>query len=72
MSSPSSSAAGVAWNLTDLYQSVADPRIDADLATALMRAQAFEQAYRGTIAALGVDGCRRWWRGCKNWKVFVS
>jgi oligoendopeptidase F len=43
------SAAGVQWDLRDLYTAVDDQRIDADLAAALRRAQAFEQAYRGQI-----------------------
>ena len=45
----SSSADGVAWNLTDLYSSVDDPRITQDLAAALERARAFESSYRGQI-----------------------
>lgn len=49
---PASSAAGVAWNLGDLYKGVDDPTIDADLAQALKRAQAFEAKYRGKIETL--------------------
>jgi oligoendopeptidase F len=48
-----SSAAGVAWNLNDLYRSVDDPQITSDLETALRRAQAFEAAYRGKIDVPG-------------------
>jgi oligoendopeptidase F len=51
--SPSNSAAGVAWNLADLYQNVDDPQITRDLESALKRAQAFEQAYRGKIDVAG-------------------
>jgi oligoendopeptidase F len=54
--SPSSSAAGVAWNLQDLYGGVTDPRIDRDFEDALARAQAFERTYRGKIAALDAAG----------------
>jgi oligoendopeptidase F len=46
---PTSSADGVAWNLDDLYTGPDDPAINADLAEALRRAQAFETAYRGKI-----------------------
>ena len=46
---PASSADGVAWDLSDLYAGVDDPRIDQDLQAALKRAQAFETAYRGKI-----------------------
>jgi oligoendopeptidase F len=51
--SPSSSAAGVAWDLTDLYQGVDDPSINRDLEAALKRAQAFATAYRGKIHVAG-------------------
>ncbi len=46
---PASSADGVAWDLTDLYQGVDDPALARDLDSALKRAQAFEAAYRGKI-----------------------
>jgi oligoendopeptidase F len=46
------SAAGVAWDLRDLYPSTDDPALDADLGKALKRAKAFEKKYRGKIAAL--------------------
>ncbi len=48
-----SSADGVCWNLSDLYESPDDPRIAADLDAAERRAIAFEQAYRDKIAAEG-------------------
>jgi oligoendopeptidase F len=50
---PTSSADGVAWDLSDLYQNVDDPRLTADLEAALRRAQAFEPAYRGKIDVPG-------------------
>jgi oligoendopeptidase F len=52
-SQPGSSADGVAWNLDDLYSGLDDPRINADLATALERALAFESSYRGRIEVPG-------------------
>ncbi|MDR3638710.1 MAG: M3 family oligoendopeptidase [Isosphaeraceae bacterium] len=48
-SKPASTAEGVAWDLSDLYQGPDDPRIDQDLETALVRARLFESAYRGKI-----------------------
>src|SRR5437868_10222642 len=53
---PTSSAAGIAWDLNDLYHDIADPRLDADLQAALARAEAFERTYRGNIAALDPTG----------------
>jgi oligoendopeptidase F len=50
---PTSSADGVSWDLSDLYRGLDDPQINRDLETALSRAQAFEAAYRGKIAADG-------------------
>lgn len=50
---PTSSADGVAWDLGDLYAGLDDPKIDADLAAAHQRAQAFEQTYRGKVAVAG-------------------
>lgn len=50
--SNTNSAAGVAWNLADLYGGLDDPTLDRDLHAALSRAQAFEKSYRGKIAAL--------------------
>ena len=52
---PSSSAAGVAWDLGDLYRGVDDPAIDRDLAEAMKRAEAFATAYRGKIASLRAE-----------------
>ncbi len=50
---PSSSADGIAWDLTDLYAGLDDARLTADLDAALLRARAFEQAYRGKIRVAG-------------------
>ena len=50
---PTKSAAGVSWNLHDLYSGVDDPRITHDLDDALRRAQAFEASYRGKINVAG-------------------
>jgi oligoendopeptidase F len=50
--STSNSAAGISWNLADLYQSADDPAIERDLAQAMARAQAFAETYRGKVKAL--------------------
>jgi oligoendopeptidase F len=66
-SAPASSADGVVWDLSDLYSSVDDPRIGADLDAALRRAEAFESRYRGKIdvpggprADLLLEAVREW------------
>jgi oligoendopeptidase F len=53
---PSSSADGISWDLGNLYARPDDPRIAADLAAAMRRAQAFETTYRGTIDVPGGPG----------------
>ena len=45
-------AAGVRWELSDLYGSADDPGIDTDLAAALEEATTFADRYRGRLGAL--------------------
>ena len=45
-------AAGIRWNLDDLYPEPAEARVDADLDAALERARAFAERYRGKLATL--------------------
>ena len=51
MPTSTSSAAGVSWNLGDLYGSIDDPQLQQDMETANQRAEAFAQKYRGKINA---------------------
>lgn len=51
---PRSSATGVTWDLRDLYLGPDDPVLERDLASALERAKAFEQKYRGRVRQ-GID-----------------
>jgi len=44
---------GVGWDLSDLYESAADPALERDLAAALDRAKSFNARYRGTINVPG-------------------
>ncbi len=46
-------AAGVAWDLSDLYAGPPDPQVVADLDTALQAARRFAQTYRDKIATTG-------------------
>jgi oligoendopeptidase F len=46
------SAAGVAWNLGDLYAGPDDPRLAGDAAAMLADAEAFARDYRGRVAGL--------------------
>ena len=45
-------AAGIRWNLSDLYDGAGDAAIDADLDRALGEARAFAERYRGRVASL--------------------
>jgi oligoendopeptidase F len=49
-------AAGVRWNLADLYASPDDPRLRADQEDALKLAQAFAESTRGRVAKLDPKG----------------
>src|ERR1019366_4894209 len=53
------SAAGITWDLGDLYQGVEDPALIEDLAKALKRAKAFEKKYRGKIESLEAGQAKR-------------
>ncbi len=48
----SKGAEAIRWDLSDLYASPTDPKLEADLAQALERAKAFEAAYKGKVTAL--------------------
>jgi oligoendopeptidase F len=48
----SAGAETVRWDLSDLYASPTDPKLEADLARALERAKEFEAKYRGKVASL--------------------
>lgn len=53
MPSPSPSAAGVAWNLSDLYTGVDDPQINLDLDECTRLCTAFEAKNRSLFASPG-------------------
>ena len=46
-------AAGITWDLSDLYAGPDDPRIGADLASSIESATRFAERYRGRVATLG-------------------
>jgi len=48
-------AAGVRWELSDLYSGPRDPALEADLVRALEAARAFEGRHRGGVAALSPE-----------------
>ncbi|HEX9813665.1 MAG TPA: M3 family oligoendopeptidase [Myxococcota bacterium] len=49
---PASLAAGVRWDLSDLYAAPDDPAIEADLDRALAQGRSFAERQRGVVAAL--------------------
>ncbi len=53
MTTPAFSAAGVRWDLGDLFAGPDDPRITMTLADCRRRAQTFAERYRGTIGVAG-------------------
>lgn len=49
-------AEDVAWDLSDLYAGIDDPRLDEDVAAAEARADAFRERYHGHVAELDAQG----------------
>lgn len=49
MTEQKSSADGVRWDLTDLYQSIDDPKITSDIESIESRAKSFESKYRNVL-----------------------
>jgi oligoendopeptidase F len=49
-------AAGIRWDLSDLYAGPHDGALEADLECSLEAARAFERSYRGKVAALPAEG----------------
>ncbi len=52
-------AAGIRWDLSDLYAGPDDPQIDKDLSGALAAATAFAERYRGRVASLSAPELAR-------------
>ena len=48
-------AKGIRWDLSDLYKSLDDPQIDADLTQAQERIKAFTEKYKGKMDALSAQ-----------------
>ena len=48
----------VAWDLSDLFEGIDDPRIDDDIAKAEADAAAFRERYHGKVAELDARGPR--------------
>ena len=46
----------VTWNLTELFSSITDPKVDQAITEAAATANAFEKTYRGKIASLSANG----------------
>jgi len=52
VSAVATGAEAVEWNLSDLYESPADPRIEGELDEALTASQTFRERYRGKLGEL--------------------
>ena len=42
----------IRWNLTDLYQSLSDPKLDQDLKKTQTKANQFQKKYKGKVGKL--------------------
>ncbi len=48
----------ITWDLTELFPSIKDPKVDVAIAEATALADKFEKRYRGKITALSAEGLR--------------
>jgi oligoendopeptidase F len=49
----------VTWDLTELFPSITDPKVDQTIAEAATTANMFEKTYRGKISSLSAEGLLR-------------
>lgn len=56
MSTQTTGAEEIAWDLSDLYESAEDPRLEKDIEAALEEAKAFRRRHHGKVAALDAKG----------------
>jgi len=62
----------VSWDLTELFPSVTDPKIDQAVAEANALADKFEKTYRGKITNLNADGLLRCLRDMEEFETRFS
>lgn len=60
------------WDLTELFHSITDPKVNQAIAEATTLANAFEKAYRGKINSLSVDGLLRCLRDVEVFESKIS
>ena len=62
----------VTWDLTELFPSITDPKIDQAIADAKSTADMFEKTYRGKIASLSAEGLLRCLRDIEAFEAKFS
>jgi len=62
------SAAGIRWDLSDLFSGHDDPRINAVLEECLKRAEGFSARFRGTLSRPGGPAPEHLLRGLEEWE----
>ncbi len=62
----------VIWNLTELFPSITDPKIEQAIAEATASANAFEKTYRGKIANLSVEELLRCFKDIEEFEAKFS
>ena len=62
----------VTWNLTELFPSITDPKVDQAIADAKSTADMFEKTYRGKIASLSAEGLLRCLRDIEGFESKFS
>jgi oligoendopeptidase F len=62
----------VTWDLTELFPSVTDPKIEQAITEATATANAFEKTYRGKIANLSAEGLLRCFKDVEEFEAKFS
>ncbi len=62
----------VTWDLTELFPSITDPKVDQTIADATVTADIFEKTYRGKIASLSAEGLLRCLRDIEAFELKFS
>jgi oligoendopeptidase F len=62
----------VTWDLTELFPSVTDPKVDQAIAEAKASTDLFEKTYRGKIASLSAEGLLRCLRDIETFEAKFS
>ena len=62
----------ITWDLTELFTSITNPKVDQAISEAKAQADSFEKAYRGKIASLSAEGLMRCFQDIETFEAKFS